>query len=777
MKKFIRNISIIFTTILFGACTLSMDEYVVSEEEKGVHEAYTEKNEFGEVTYKYRDTVTPLNGAPQGYIVSLNDSVIWFSDNLPSKWVPKAGRYIAANCSEVIHLGLCAKVTNVTRENGMIKVSYVPATEHEVFEHLEMRIDFDYIMPNLNGPEDTLATRACGRRGYWKNDSVFVDFSVADRMLNGGTRADSEEWTQESSSFQFSKTLDFKFDNNTVKLYGEVSMTTTDFVKVHQYKNTTTGYLEEWNDSYSEKEIKILTGIGGTRDEVSKNLINFPKAINDITKFKQGLIALKAVGKNFKEDKPGWKAVSPVVYIPAFPMGFMFRYNVDVGLELMCYGSITYKSRTPVRRIGTILQGKGKKKEKIDKEVTIPGINPYSTWEDIYAGGSLDAYIRGRIGIGVLVGKGAGAGMVVGAQLKAGFKASLETEFLDEYTILDRQQFKAGPYLTFSGYVEGVANVGPYTFSLGDIEFKPIELIPGAMVNMMAEVNTEKTSAKLVAKENQHGVTEYAVQAKVDFKKLETFLIFPISSMSARRVAIRVYEGGVRSGTGKYVDIYGPDKELKANTTYEFDEVLANHGLEVKPNMAYEVIPCIYNKSDGTMTEYRNNGIILSPAVPVISQPKCYQWYGMDVEDYRWEYYLQEYGEQLAGYRKEQFTEYAFSTIFDTAGATSMKEMGLAITVFHPTGKKLIDKEVPIPRYGIYKSGKYSVICEFLVKYKQRKENYGTDALHAKVKPYFVDGNGERKYGETAKTLTLTAPFQDEDGPEVAGNEVNIDFM
>ena len=105
-----------------------------------------------------------------------------------------------------------------------------------------------------------------------------------------------------------------------------------------------------------------------------------------------------------------------------------------------------------------------KKKEKIDKEVTIPGINPYSTWEDIYAGGSLDAYIRGRIGLGVLVGQGAGAGMVVGAQLKAGFKASLETDFLDDYTILDRQQFKAGPYLTFSGYVEGVANVGPYTF-------------------------------------------------------------------------------------------------------------------------------------------------------------------------------------------------------------------------------------------------------------------------------------------------------------------------
>ena len=773
MKKFIRNISIIFTTILFGACTLSMDEYVVSEEEKGVHEAYTEKNEFGEVTYKYRDTVTPLNGAPQGYIVSLNDSVIWFSDNLPSKWVPKAGRYIAANCSEVIHLGLCAKVTNVTRENGMIKVSYVPATEYEVFEHLEMRIDFDYVMPNLNGPEDTLATRACGRRGYWKNDSVFVDFSLADRMLNGGTRAENDEWAPESSEYKFSASQDFEFGKNTVKIYGEVNIKSTEFVRVHAYRNTTEEYAEEWNDSYSEKEVQILAGIGGTREEVTKKLVDFPHEREDFKKFKDGV---KKLGdKIFKEEKPSFKNISPIAYLPGFPLGFMFRYTVDAGVDLSFYGSISYKSRTPVRRVGTIIRGK--KKEKIDKEVTISGIKPYSTWEDIYGGGSIDVWGQARVGIGVVIGEGVGAGIVLGAQLKAGFKASLETEFLDEYTILDRQQIKAGPYITFSGFAEGVVAFGPWTVSVGDIQFMPIEIIPGAMVNMMAEVNTEKTSAKLVAKENQHGVTEYAVQAKVDFKKLETFLIFPISSMSARRVAIRVYEGGVRSGTGEYVDIYGPDKELKANTTYEFDEVLANHGLEVKPNMAYEVIPCIYNKSDGTMTEYRNNSIILSPAVPVISQPKCYQWYGMDVEDYRWEYYLQEYGEQLAGYRKEQFTEYAFSTIFDTAGATSMKEMGLAITVFHPTGKKLIDKEVPIPRYGIYKSGKYSVICEFLVKYKQRIENYGTDALHVKVKPYFVDGNGERKYGETAKTLTLTAPFQDEDGPEVAGNEVNIDFM
>ncbi|MEE1121678.1 MAG: hypothetical protein UHT92_08390 [Prevotella sp.] len=775
MKKFIRNISIIFTTILFGACTLSMDEYVVSEEEKGVHEAYTVSNELGEVTYKYRENVTPLNGKPQEYIVSMNDSVIWFMDNLPSQWVPKAGRYIAANCSEVIHLGLCAKVTNVTRENGMIKVSYVPATEHEVFEHLEVRLDFDYVMPNLNGPEDTLATRACGRRGYWKNDSVFVDFSVADRMLNGGTRAENEGWTSESSSFQFSKTLDFKFDNNTVKLYGEVSMTTTDFVKVHQYKNTTTGYLEEWNDSYSEKEIKILTGIGGTRDEVSKNLTQFPKAINDVTKFKQGLAALKAVGKNFKEDKPGWKAVSPVVYLPSFPLGFMFRYNVDVGLELMCYGSITYKSRTPVRRVGTILEGKGKKKEKIDKEVTIPGINPYSTWEDIYAGGSLDAYIRGRIGLGVLVGQGAGAGMVIGAQLKAGFKASLETDFLDDYTILDRQQFKAGPYITFSGYVEGVANVGPYTFSLGDIEFKPIELIPGAMLNLMAEVNTDKTSATLVAKENKNGKNEYAIEAKVNFKKLETFFLFPQTNKTGSRVALRVYEGGVNSGTGRYVDIYGPDEELKAKKTYEFNELLSDHGLEMQ-GLGYEVVPCIYNKSNGVTTEYRNSTFILSPGEPFVRQPKCYQWYAMDIDEETWAN-LTWSNPSLQNLDRMEFTDYGFSVVFETKNITAIKELVLEIDAYHPSGKKLFSREVLIPKNGLYKSGKYSVQCNFYARYRAKPENHNTDPVYITAKPYYIDVNGKKVECPKSEFVNLYYPYERKGGPVTAENNVYIDEL
>jgi hypothetical protein len=136
--------------LLLSACTLSMEEYLVTEEKKGVDEPYTEVTPYGEVTYQYRKNVLPLNGRPLEYMAMMNDSVIWFMDNLPSKWMPKEGNYIAANCSRTIPTGIHAKVRSVTRENGMIRVEFQPAPQEEVFEYLTADIDLGYDVPNVN---------------------------------------------------------------------------------------------------------------------------------------------------------------------------------------------------------------------------------------------------------------------------------------------------------------------------------------------------------------------------------------------------------------------------------------------------------------------------------------------------------------------------------------------------------------------------------------------------------------------------------------------------
>ena len=90
MKLIIRKF-LFLALILLSSCELSMMEYVVPEDQLGVDEPNTVVNEYGEFTYQYNDNVTPLNGEPLNYIVNMNDSVIWFMDNLPKKWIPKAG--------------------------------------------------------------------------------------------------------------------------------------------------------------------------------------------------------------------------------------------------------------------------------------------------------------------------------------------------------------------------------------------------------------------------------------------------------------------------------------------------------------------------------------------------------------------------------------------------------------------------------------------------------------------------------------------------------------
>ena len=179
MKKIFYYSLFLTQILLLSACTLSMEEYVVSEDQQGIEEPHTVVTPYGEATYKYRANVLPLNGEPQEYIATMNDSVIWFTDNIPDKWIPVEGQYIAANCSRTIPLGLCAKVVSVIRQAGMIRVEHDPAEQDEVFEELAMKLDFGYVVPNLGTPGDT--TRAVTRSGFFKNDSVFVDMSLWDR--------------------------------------------------------------------------------------------------------------------------------------------------------------------------------------------------------------------------------------------------------------------------------------------------------------------------------------------------------------------------------------------------------------------------------------------------------------------------------------------------------------------------------------------------------------------------------------------------------------------
>ena len=404
-----------------------------------------------------------------------------------------------------------------------------------------------------------------------------------------------------------------------------------------------------------------------------------------------------------------------------------------------------------------------------------------------------EIFSSGRIGVGVLVGNEiGGVGGVVGIEGKVGFKASLETEALNDYTIVDRQNFNCGPYGIFSGFAEGLVKVGPWAVSLGDFNFNAKE--KSAMINMKAEINDKKTKSKLSAEEVEYVLedengnplidpwtgdpligtrNELSINTSLNFDKLETFFIFPKIDKMNQRPALRIYEGEIASGSGKFKQEV-IDEELAADKTYNFSVNLKKAGLSETVGV-YEVVPCIYDKGSGMTTEYRNNSMIVTPGTPTISQPKCYQWFSRELSVEDWEYYLEEYGEEyFKGKKREDFTEYAFTTVVELKNATRIKEWGMEFRLDDPDGKITLQKEYPIPFEGLCRAGKYTIITTFISEHRP-KPNSGVDALVVTAKPY-CKYDGEKKYFLRSIYINLDWPWEREGGPYIVGTSISQDL-
>ena len=784
MNKIVRN-GLLLSALLLSSCELSMEEYVVAEEDKGKEEPCTEVSEYGEFTYQYHDDVTALNGEPQNYIAMMNDSVIWFMDNLPDKWVPKEGHYIAANCSKTIPLGICSKVRSVTRDAGMIRVEHEPTDKENVFKKLEMRLDFNYIVPGVSdfvedSTEESRSTPSINRPGFWKNDSVFVDMS----LYEPGARADGGH--EDKTRFQFNKSFDLP---NKKVIYVDLTYESTEVVNVHQYEDLVKEYKEEWNDSYTESNIKILVGYGNNPEEATKSLTSFPKNVGDIRGMMNSLKSIKDLVRISKSVK----AVNPVISIPSFPFGVMFRVDVSVGYVILGYGVAEKKYRSETLRNGYITN-KGYTREIANELVNNPLKPPYSDITNIQFGGSADFWLRGRIGVGVLVGSElGGVGGVVGIEGKVGVKASLETESLNDYTIIDRQNFNAGFYGIYSGFAEGLMKLGPLAVSLGDLNFNATE--KSKMINMKAEINDKKTKSKLTAEEVVYvledengnplidpwtGTTltgtrnELVINTSLNFSKLETFYIFAEHYKFDQRPALRIYEGEIASGSGKFKQEVLEHHVLAEDKTYEFSVNLKKAGLSETVGV-YEVVPCIYDESSGMITEYRNNSMIVTPGTPTISQPKCYQWFSRELSVEDWEYYLEEYGEEyFKGKKREDFTEYAFTTVVELKNATRIKEWGMEFRLDDPDGKIILQKEYSIPFDGLCRAGKYTIITTFISEIRP-KPNSGIDALAVTAKPYCIY-DGEKKRFARSIYIRLYYPWEREGGPYIVGTAISQDF-
>ena len=782
MKLIIRKF-LFLALILLSSCELSMMEYVVPEDQIGVDEPNTIVNEYGEFTYQYNDNVTPLNGEPQNYIVNMNDSVIWFMDNLPKKWIPKAGEYIAANCSLTIPLGLCSKVRSVTREAGTIRVEYEPATVDEVFKKYNIRVDYDYVIPATDPNENdssAVSTKSGGRPkmnrpGYWVNDSVFVDMS----LFYPKTRSETST-IEKSKPYSFSKTFNIPGKDNKVhEWYAEFTMQSTDYCKIHSVENKEDKIKEEWTDSYTERELTFLVGRGKTPDDATKSLVSFPIAYPDYKAFVDGIKDGKI------DEEKEIMTINPKIPFPGTPFVAIINFEITGGCTLLGYGKIDAFIRTATRRSGYII--KDDVKTKIDKEVPNKEFPATREIRSIQAGGSIDVWIRGRVGAGAAVGfEAGGVGGTVGLEAKVGFKCKLETESVTDDILQDKQNFQAGFYATVGGYAEGIIYVCGKTIKLGDFNFLTHEF--PFMVNMKAEVNDKKTNAKIVTekvaypKTDEFGdpvidpttgkqIVEYRdelfIVTNLNFSKRETFFMFPLFEIENQCPAVRIYETGKNQRKAQQFYL---DKVLEAKKTYTIKVKLNDTYLD-KTLTAYEVRPCVYDKYYKRITEYVSNKVTATQVEPIITQPKLYQSVARDLTEDDLDYYIDVYGKDVfKGKKPEDFAEYGFSTVVQIKNANKIKEWGLHYRVYNPQQKIIIEKTIPIPFTGVLQSGYYTVISSFI---SQHKPNHN-GSLYVSVYPYCV--HSTKQTFCTSEFLTFKYPYERYDGVYTKGNIEMVDL-
>lgn len=141
--------------LLLGSCTLSMDEWLTPEEEKGVYEPYTAKTEYTSVTYQYNEGVKPITANVLEYLYAVRDSSLYFSDNVPDEWIPNVGGYMQIGCCEPFPLGYNARVLNRTVSNGLICLTTTQATVNEIYKTLVFESDGPLNIGEL--PEDYCA--------------------------------------------------------------------------------------------------------------------------------------------------------------------------------------------------------------------------------------------------------------------------------------------------------------------------------------------------------------------------------------------------------------------------------------------------------------------------------------------------------------------------------------------------------------------------------------------------------------------------------------------
>lgn len=455
MKKSISYILLMAATLLAG-CTLSMEDWVEKEEDKGYNVPAVEHNDYFNLTYQYKEDTRSLTEEIQKYITKVEEvdsitSVLYMLDNVPSDWLPQRGGCVVSNCCELFPMGLIAHVESVEHLGGMYKIVTTEADIADAYEDFDLDMDMDIITSKLDpdSSETRTVTRAITRADGQieeERELVYTDWTMFNRIRDGvpqkRTRALSDDYEHDldTISDDVTEIQIFKVDEN-YPLFKEIfdkykniapinkfALGLSHLSTTHMKKIISLKQEREYTDITETNGLKINAMLGHDFVPAGKSATEAQKLemLKTWTTFQKKFVKGGMAGISFPsgqkiglDDKI--KNTGVIVEIPlgASPIGVIIRLRPVLDFEAGVFISgdiIMWTSKT--RSITDIKKGK-KVTDKLEKKA-----KPANTYSMI-GGGKIST----SVGLELFVGLGKRIGLAkiagIGGYCKATVDANL----------------------------------------------------------------------------------------------------------------------------------------------------------------------------------------------------------------------------------------------------------------------------------------------------------------------------------------------------------------
>ncbi len=426
----------IFSSIILVGCTLTMDEWVETEETKGYDDVETVENDFYKFSYQYKENTRSLTTDIQKYIAQVEaDSIIWFTDNIPQGWLPQVGGGVVANCCQNFPMGLLAKVETIDHLSGMYRVQTTSAKIEELYDEFDLDLNTDvYTAPVEDADEEesgeegseakaTRATTGSNAQQACSSDStqnMIIDWTLARDIERGkkqscATRADLEDVWDEDQNATDEETADLQVLDATSILTpllkshtggwvncAELKILYTSKIKVRkivqlkskrEYTKTTTSGGWKFN-------FKIGHDLSGKNADEWKDLKKQKDLLKQILKEHKEKKLKDYAGSLNKKDDPLDVELSRGFPITGTPLAIIVRLKPVVDFNVGLYGEGETTIWTSSEEVETeVINGK---KIKDNKKNIAPPAN--SSTMSVYGNLSAKGGVEFFVGVGQKLG-------------------------------------------------------------------------------------------------------------------------------------------------------------------------------------------------------------------------------------------------------------------------------------------------------------------------------------------------------------------------------------